>query len=128
MNYWQRRLAKTPAKEQPPVPPMPATGIRPYAAQPSAVAEQQPAAPALSAPATSAPAPTGCPQCHSTNFGSPTSNTAPRCFECGYVPGGSYQSAQQGMTGIANEGPVNKTKQVASGGFHPQQIVGRIGD
>ena len=102
----------------------------PQYAEPQQV-PQQPITPQV--PLPSAVASAVCPQCRSRNFlvvgKTPASaSSAPqdiyRCYDCG------YPAAQQAGSGLASlsatSGPARPAKQVPTGGWNPQGIIGHI--
>jgi hypothetical protein len=65
----------------------------------------------------------GCPQCGSNNYGKPVPSMEARCFDCGY--GLPIQNSTQGMP-APNTGVATPAVQVASAGYNPGQIIGRV--
>jgi hypothetical protein len=70
-----------------------------------------------------------CPGCGSGNWYTGVSQGAPvagHCFDCGYpkVQAGSGLGA---LAGSAASGPAQRAPQTGSSGWHPQEIIGRIG-
>lgn len=76
-------------------------------------------------PSRTPPARTGgCPECGSGNWMRPSASVAARCFDCGHVEGRDFDLSAQGA--ISRNAPATATKQVATGGFNPHQIIGRV--
>jgi hypothetical protein len=66
-----------------------------------------------------------CPECSSGNFrGGMGSNEMSHCFDCGYNPRFIQQAA-----GIPSDrsGSATPARQIQTGGYNPQTIIGRIG-
>lgn len=117
-SWWDAKMrGTTPQQPAAPLPPTPVAIPQPMNNNyPPQYPAQQPVAPTR--------APSGCPECGSGNWMQPNSSTAARCFDCGHVDGRDFDLSANGS--ISNNAPSRATKQVASGGFNPQQIVGRI--
>jgi hypothetical protein len=54
----------------------------------------------------------------------PVGTNQQRCFDCGYPVVQSGTGV--GVVGGKTDGTVHKATQVASGGYHPTQIIGRV--
>jgi len=74
-----------------------------------------------------------CPDCNSRNYSkvgkTPPSQAGPgqdiwRCYDCGYP----VKQTTSGMGGFSQQstGPTMPAKQVPTGGFNPQGIIGHI--
>ncbi len=66
-----------------------------------------------------------CPECGSGDYrGGLGANEMKRCFDCGYNPRFMQQAA-----GIPSDksGSATPSRQVPTGGYNPQQVIGRIG-
>ena len=67
-----------------------------------------------------------CPGCGSGNF-SGAEGTRPRCYDCGYPIQQSGSGVGKGIVGTPTaSGPTQPARQVPSGGFNPQTIIGHI--
>lgn len=68
-----------------------------------------------------------CPGCGSGNYGGATPEARPRCYDCGYPLTQSGSGVGKGIAGGPQaSGPAQASKQVATGGFNPQTIIGHI--
>ena len=123
-DWWAKQLGnQTPAPVQPrqvnnPMPPsqQPMTQYAPP--QP-----QQPAAKAQSAKQTQS-----CPECGSGNYMSPSQTIGLRCYDCGYPIVQSGSGLGKGITGGPQAaGPAQPAVQVATGGWNPTTIIGKLG-
>lgn len=64
-----------------------------------------------------------CPECGSGNYMQPARNSQHRCFDCNYPV---VQSTSGARIGTAT--PFGKpVRQVTGTGWHPQEIIGRLG-
>lgn len=117
-NWWANKLGTAPVPQQQQTPQYAAPQPAQYA--PS----QQPQYPP--AQQTQAPAPR-CPGCGSSNYGGATAETRPRCYDCGYPLQQSGSGVGTGIqTGQQSGGPAVPSKQVATGGFNPTTIIGKL--
>ncbi len=67
-----------------------------------------------------------CPGCGSSNYGG-TAESRARCYDCGYPIQQSGSGVGAGIvSGKQAQGPTQAAKQVQSGGFNPQTIIGHI--
>jgi hypothetical protein len=67
-----------------------------------------------------------CPGCGSGNYTGGGENK-PRCYDCGYPIQQSGSGIGKGiMGGPQASGPAQPARQVATGGFNPQTIIGHI--
>jgi hypothetical protein len=66
-----------------------------------------------------------CPGCGSGNYGGATPEARKRCYDCGY-PIQQSGSGSFGVQGPRSQGPTQPAKQVASGGFNPTTIIGKL--
>ena len=67
-----------------------------------------------------------CPGCGSGNYGG-TTESRPRCYDCGYQIQQSGSGVGKGITGGPQAtGPTQAAVQVPTGGWNPQGIIGRI--
>ena len=116
---WFSRKMGAPAPVQPQQPQYQQPVQQPV--QPQMPQYQQPTMPQYQAPAAR------CPGCGSGNYLG-AENTKPRCYDCGYP----IQQSGSGMgTGIVGNGPkasgpATPATQVATGGWNPTTIVGKI--
>jgi len=126
-NWWATKLTGAPAQPQAPQAPTPQ-----YAApQPAQyAAPQQPQYPPQQQMVPQAPR---CPGCGSGNYGSLTDaargmQAMARCYDCGYPVQQSGSGLGKGIVGQGGSsgGAAIPAKQVASGGFNPQTIIGHI--
>lgn len=117
-NWWADKLGSTdrgpstpPAYQPPYQPPVPQPVYQPPMQQ-----EPQPRLP----PSANA---NRCPGCGSGNYGG-TAETRPRCYDCGYP----VSQSGSGAAGInqSGAGPTQASKQVATGGWNPTTIIGKI--
>jgi hypothetical protein len=68
-----------------------------------------------------------CPECSSNNYMA-VSNAAPRCYDCGYPIVQSGSGLGKGITGGPQAaGPAQPAVQVATGGWNPTTIIGKLG-
>lgn len=115
MNYWDRKMKGAPAQQPRAIPPM-TPAVRTPPSRDISTPVTQPTRPHI-------PDETVCPDCGSANYGGPKGSIKSRCFDCGY--GNSYPNSTQGMPNTPSEGPVQAAKQVPTGGYHPETIVGK---
>lgn len=74
-----------------------------------------------------APTDNFCPRCRSGNYFRPAPSAALRCYNCNYgSPDQSGTSVGGGITQSSN-GPATPARQIESGGFNPQTIIGKLG-
>lgn len=124
-NWWSQKLTGQPAQPQAPAPqpiyaaPQPATYVPP--AQPQYPPAQQ-----------ATPQASQCPACRSGNYGAVGSQITQngsvstyRCYDCGY-PLVQAGSGRGGATSAPSSGPAQKARQVATGGWNPTTIIGRL--
>jgi chitodextrinase len=119
-DWWSKKMGapvQQPSYQQPVQQP-----VQPMQQAPS-YAPQQPIQP---------PAPS-CPGCRSANYiavGSQVTQNGSvptyRCYDCGY-PIVQAGSGRGGATSAPSQGPVQKAKQVETGGWNPTTIVDRLG-
>jgi len=120
-NWWANKLAgQAPQSPQPrqemPLPPSQIPMAYTPLAQP-----QQGARPTASANASR------CPGCGSGNYGS-IEGTKARCYDCGYPIVQSGSGLGKGITGGPQaSGPAVPAVQVATGGWNPTTIIGKLG-
>ena len=120
-NWWADKLgttnrdANTPPAYQPPYQPP----IQQPVYQPPMQQEQQPPQQRLPQSASAG----RCPGCGSGNYGG-TAETRPRCYDCGCP----VSQSGSGAVGISQggSGPTQASKQVATGGWNPTTIIGKI--
>lgn len=120
-DWWAQKLAQNnPAPQvgrpanMPPMPP----SQQPMAPMPSFQPQSTRQAPSASQTAT-------CPDCGSGNYFA-IQNSAPRCYDCGY-PIQQSGSRFGSLTGAHVEGATKQaTGNDTSGGYNPQNIIGRI--
>jgi len=68
-----------------------------------------------------------CPGCGSGNYGGATAESRKRCYDCGYPIQQSGTGVGKGVVGgQASGGPATPSRQVATGGYNPQTIIGHI--
>lgn len=68
-----------------------------------------------------------CPGCGSGNYGGGSVESRKRCYDCGYPITQSGSGVGRGITsGPQGSGPAQAAKQVQTGGFNPQTIIGHI--
>ena len=115
---WFSKKLGHPVETQTPAPtyaaPQPATYVQP--SQPQYPPSQQ-----------ATPQAPRCPGCNSGNYGS-IQGATPRCYDCGYPVQQSGSGLGKGIVGQGGSsgGAAIPAKQVASGGFNPQTIIGHI--
>jgi hypothetical protein len=110
LNNGQQKPASTPQY----VAPQPATYAQPQNPQYPPTQQLTPSAPR-------------CPNCNSGNYGGGTPEARARCYDCGYPITQSGSGLGTGITsGPKPTGPVLPAKQVATGGWNPQTIIGKI--
>ena len=121
-NWWANKLGtpQQPAQAQPPLAPVPQqyTPQQPaYPQQPTQI--QYP-------PSQQIQTTPRCPGCGSGNYASLEGAKA-RCYDCGYPLQQSGSGLGKGIVGGPKaSGPVQPARQVPSGGFNPQTIIGHI--
>lgn len=119
-NWWSTKLTGAPAQPQTPQAPTPQ-----YAApQPAQYA--QPQQPQYPPQQQMTPQAARCPGCGSGNYGGATPESRLRCYDCGYPLQQSGSGVGKGIVGGQSGGPAQPARQVASGGFNPQTIIGHI--
>lgn len=118
-NWWANKLGGTPQTQpQQQQPTYPATTPQPVYLPPDVRDHRLPAS------ATEA---SSCPGCGSGNYGRTSPEAKARCYDCGYPLVQSGSGMGKGITGGPSaSGPATPAKQIATGGFNPQTIVGRI--
>lgn len=110
MGFWETKLGTSRSSvPQKPLPPMP--GQR-------SVQQVQ------TGRVSSAPQASGCPECGSVNYGSPTNGSVMRCFDCNF--GSSYRNSTDNQPTVRSDEAVKAAKQVPTSGYHPEEIVGRL--
>lgn len=109
-DWWSRKLA---GNNKPQSRPSPQPQSASYPAVPPAPAPQTPSK------ATHTRSQGLCPGCGSDNYFSMGTNAQARCYDCGWP-------IVQQSTGMTGEGPAIPSRQVASDGYQPQNIIGRI--
>jgi hypothetical protein len=68
-----------------------------------------------------------CPGCGSGNYGGATPEARKRCYDCGYPIQQSGTGVGKGVVGgQPNGGLATPARQVATGGYNPQTIIGHI--
>jgi hypothetical protein len=118
-DWWSRKIATPEPKPlMPQVPlaqPQPATYVQPQ--QPQYPPSQQ-----------MSPTADRCPGCGSGNYGGATPESRKRCYDCGYPIQQSGSGVGTGVIGQGGQasGPAQPSRQVQSGGFNPQTIIGHI--
>lgn len=121
-NWFVGKLgASTPP--QTPVTPTPMTApptIPPFT-PPTQQPEQEPRLP------QSAKQSAYCPECRSSNYGSPAPEIKARCYDCGYPVVQSGSGLGTGISGGQASGPAQPARQISTANnFNPQTIIGRI--
>jgi hypothetical protein len=129
-DFWARKLAKEQPPVQPrvdpnqpwwrvasPVPQQPAQQVQPETVQPEGEYNPRKLMHTKSGGI--------CPDCGGNNFFRGTSNTARRCFECGYVEGRDIADPNRPM-GMTAEGPAQRARQTAAGGARINNYQGNI--
>jgi hypothetical protein len=115
-NWWANKVGA----QQPPV--------APQQAQPAARPYQPPTQP-QNYPPVQQQVPMGerCPGCGSGNYGGATPESRKRCYDCGYPIQQSGTGVGKGVVGgQPGGGPATPARQIASGGYNPQTIIGHI--
>ena len=121
-NWWAQKIGANPSAPVPQAPTYqqqlpPTTPQPPY--YPPEVNQQR-----LPQSATNA---ARCPGCGSGNYGSADAASRARCYDCGYPITQSGSGMGKGVTsGPQAAGPAQPARQVESGGFNPQTIIGHI--
>lgn len=68
-----------------------------------------------------------CPGCGSSNYGGATPESRKRCYDCGYPIVQSGSGMGRGIvSGQQTAGAPQPAKQVQSGGWNPNVIIGKI--
>ena len=121
-NWWANKLGQPQSAPRQEMPAPPSQRPMSYAPPSSAPAfQQQGARPIASAQASK------CPSCGSGNYGS-IEGTKARCYECGYPIVQSGSGMGKGITGGPTpSGPTQAAVQVATGGWNPTTIIGKLG-
>jgi hypothetical protein len=120
-DWWARKM-NTPVQPAPLMPQVPLAQPQPA----TYVQSQQPQYPPSQ---QMTPQAERCPGCGSGNYGGATPESRKRCYDCGYP----LQQSGSGMgTGIVSQGgtasgPAQPSRQVQTGGYNPQGIIGRLG-
>jgi hypothetical protein len=110
-NWWANKLGTTPA-------PIPTATQLPQ--QP--MYQPQPQQPQYTPPVAS----NNCPGCGSGNYSAAGGGRA-RCYDCGYPIQQSGSGMGKGIvSGPQPTGPVQAAVQVASGGWNPTTIIGKL--
>jgi hypothetical protein len=121
-NWWANKLGTPQAPSQP---------NTPLAPVPQQYTPQQPTYPTQPVPTQYPPSQQihttpRCPGCGSQNYLG-ADNTKPRCYDCGYPIQQSGSGVGKGIVGGPQaSGPTQAARQVPSGGFNPQTIIGHI--
>lgn len=121
-NWWANKLGQPQqtTRQEMPLPP----SQKPMAPAPppsSPAYQQQGARPTASASASR------CPGCGSGNYGS-IEGTKARCYDCGYPIVQSGSGMGKGISGGPQaSGPAQPAVQVATGGWNPTTIIGKLG-
>lgn len=121
-NWWANKLgAPTPQQPAPMYqPPQPAVVVPAPVQQPPM--QPQPQLP----PSATA---SRCPGCGSGNYvggNAESPGARSRCYDCGYPITQSGSGVKGINQGQASAGPAQATKQVATGGWNPTTIIGKI--
>lgn len=120
-NWWAQKLGGQPAAPQP----KPQQFVAPMQ-PPPAYQHPQSQMPPQEAPRLPQSALTSsrCPGCGSGNYGGATPEARPRCYDCGYP----LTQTGTGMPGVnaPTSGPTQASRQVATGGWNPTTIIGKI--
>lgn len=58
-----------------------------------------------------------CPGCGSGNYMKPTSSSAPRCFNCGYVDNRDIHEFGAPLSAVSDAGASRHARQISTGGF-----------
>jgi len=114
-DWWSKKLGN-------PVPQVPAPQVPLAQPQPTFQQPVQPQYP----PSQQIQMTPRCPGCGSSNYGG-TPESRPRCYDCGYPIQQSGSGVGAGIVGgQQSSGPAQAAKQVQTGGFNPQTIIGHI--
>jgi hypothetical protein len=117
-SWWANKLGTPQAQPQQPQTTYPTTTQQPAYLPPDVRDHRLP---------VSATEASRCPGCGSGNYGRVTPEAKARCYDCGYPLVQSGSGMGKGIAGGPQaSGPATPARQVASGGFNPQTIVGRI--
>ena len=126
-NWWANKIGAQAAPRQAPTSPQPQY-VAPQPAQ--YVPSPQPQYPPTQQSVPQAPR---CPGCNSSNYGSFTDAARgmqgkAKCYDCGYPLQQSGSGLGTGIIGQGGRGggAATPAKQVASGGYNPQTIIGHI--
>lgn len=118
-DWWARKLGNPPA----PRPVMPQVPL----AQPMPATYQQPPQPQYPPTIQMTPQAERCPGCGSANYGGATMESRKRCYDCGYPLVQSGSGMGRGIVGQGEAaGAAQPARQVETGGFNPQTIIGKI--
>jgi hypothetical protein len=124
-NWWANKLG-TPQQQpqaQPPMAPIPSQYVP---QQPSYPQQPQQYAPSQYPASQNIQLAPRCPGCGSGNYVGGEGSRA-RCYDCGYPIQQSGSGMGKGiMGGPSASGPTQAARQVPSGGFNPQTIIGHI--
>lgn len=112
-NWWASKLTGTPSTP---------TYSPPPVQQPNRIPAGQNNTPPVVASPTER-----CPGCGSNNYGGATPEARKRCYDCGYPIVQSGSGMGRGISGGPRpEGAVEATKQIPTGGFRPDIIIGKL--
>jgi len=122
-NWWANKLGtpQQPAQPQQPMAPVPQNYVPQQPSYPP-----QPAPTQYYPPSQNIATTPRCPGCGSGNYVGGEGSRA-RCYDCGYPIQQSGSGVGKGIVGGPQaSGPPQAARQVASGGFNPQTIIGHI--
>lgn len=115
MSFWEKKMrGEQESRPRPALPPMP---------NPTPV-QQRYSTPPTQPRTPMADPDSHCPECGSANYGGAVGTQMKRCFDCNY--GGTYRNPSQGLPVAQTEGPTKAATQVETGGYNPQQVIGRV--
>jgi hypothetical protein len=125
-DWWANKLNNKPTQSSTPATgPAPGNVYRATVNQPTVRVDYDAVQDQLVSKAASSRSTETCPGCYSGNYmSSPGSNTAKRCYDCGYP---LVQSGTGAGLPSQSSGPTVAAKQVGTSGFNPNIIVDRIG-
>lgn len=117
-NWWAKKLGNPE--------PQPTATPRYVAPQPATYA--QPTQPQYPPSQQVTPQASRCPGCGSANYGGATPESRARCYDCGYPIQQSGSGVGRGIIsqGGDSSGPATPARQVQTGGWNPNIIIGKI--
>ena len=117
-NWWANKLAGQPPSYPPVQQPVYQQPVQQQPVYQPPMPQQQPQFPPSAASSR-------CPGCGSGNYGGATPESRARCYDCGY-PITQSGTGVKGINQGQSSGPAQAAKQIASGGWNPTTIIGKL--